>query len=266
MISTTQAAGPRLHVETTGKGPVVVLLPPVGLGGWVWRPVTDRVAERRTVAAVDLPGFGSPSLPVGTPWTVERFTDAVAGFLRTNWPGRVDVAGVSLGGAVALELARRRLVHHALAVSPIGFWTATEARYAVTSLRATQLLARLSRPVQRHLARSPAARTLLLAQTVGHPRQVPADAAQAMARNVADAPLAATFPHTGRYHFAPSDGMGEGITIAWGTHDRLLPPRQAQRARQALPAAHHVELPGAGHVPFWDTPDQLAELVLDPTP
>lgn len=253
-----------LHVEVTGTGPITALLPPVGLGSWVWRPVAERLAGQRTVVAIDLPGFGSPSLPVGTPWTVHRFTDAVADFFAARWPGPIDVAGVSLGGAIALELARRSAARRAVAVSPIGFWSWAEARYAVASLRLTQGLARLSQPVLSRLAHSPAARALLLAQVVGRPRDVPAEAAAAMARDVADAPFAATLPHTGTYRFTPNASMGGRITVAWGTRDRLLPPRQAQRARRALPAARHVELPGAGHVPLWDTPQQLATLILDP--
>jgi pimeloyl-ACP methyl ester carboxylesterase len=93
---------------------------------------------------------------------------------------------------------------------------------------------------------------------------VPAEAVADMARDVADAPFAATLPHTGRYRFTPSADIGRRVTVAWGTRDRLLPPRQARRAHGALPAAQHVELPGAGHVPFWDIPLQLAALILDP--
>ena len=255
-----------LRAEVTGTGPVCVLLPPVGLGSWVWRPVAERISERRTVVAVDLPGYGSPSLPAGTPWTVHRFTDAVADFLTARWPGPIDVAGVSLGGAIALELARRSAAGRAVAVSPIGFWSWAEARYAVTSLRLTQHVARLSRPVRWRLAQSRAARALLLAQVVGRPRCVPAEAVAAMARDMAEAPLAATLPHTGAYHFTGGAGIDGSITVAWGTRDRLLPPRQARRARRALPAAHHVELPGAGHVPLWDAPRQLAALILDRGP
>ena len=252
-----------LHAEVTGTGPSLVLLPPVGLGAWVWRPIAARLARQRTVVAVDLPGFGSHSLPAGSPWTVERFTDAVADVIGTRWPDATGVAGVSLGGAIALELARRSSVRHAVAVSPIGFWSRGEARYAVASLRLTQGLARLSQPVRWRLARSRTARALLLAQVVGTPRKVPARAVVAMARDVADAPFAATLPHTGRYGFRPSPDIGRRVTVAWGTRDRLLPPRQARRAEAALPAARHVKLPGAGHLPFWDTPAQLAALVLD---
>ena len=260
----TTSAHLDLHVEVTGAGPTLVLLPPVGLGAWVWRPVAARLAGQRTVVAVDLPGFGSPSLRPGSPWTVDRFTDAVADFLAARWPDPIVVAGVSLGGAITLELARRDCVRHAIAVSPIGFWSRSEARYAVASLRVTQGLARLSRPVRWRLARSPTARALLLAQTVGRPRKVPGEAVVAMARDVADAPFSATLPHTGRYRFTPRADIGRRATVAWGARDRLLPPRQARRAHGALPAARHVELPDAGHLPFWDTPRQLAALILDP--
>lgn len=257
----TTSSPPELHADVVGAGPLLTLIPPVGLGGWVWRGVAERLTDDYTVAMIDLPGFGSPSLPAGTPWTVERFTDAVADYIEPHWRGPVDVAGVSLGGAIALELARRGLANRALAVSPIGFWSRAEARYAVASLRVTQRLARLTRPVSRPLAGSAAARAALLAQVVGRPRGVPAEAAEVMAREVADAPFAATLPYTGAYRFTPSPGMSETVTVAWGTRDRLLPPRQAERARKALPDARHVRLLGAGHVPLWDVPSQLAALL-----
>ncbi|HEY1966958.1 MAG TPA: alpha/beta hydrolase, partial [Pseudonocardia sp.] len=52
-------------------------------------------------------------------------------------------------------------------------------------------------------------------------------------------------------------------TIAWGDHDRILPPRQAQRAARLLPAAHHLPLPGCGHVPMSDDPELVAKVILD---
>jgi pimeloyl-ACP methyl ester carboxylesterase len=53
------------------------------------------------------------------------------------------------------------------------------------------------------------------------------------------------------------------VTIAWGTHDRLMLPRQADRARRMLPTATHVWLHGCGHVPTWDDPEAVAKLLLD---
>ncbi len=53
------------------------------------------------------------------------------------------------------------------------------------------------------------------------------------------------------------------MTIAWGTHDRVLPFRQARRARAVLPYARHVTLNGCGHLPFADDPATCSRLLLD---
>ena len=53
------------------------------------------------------------------------------------------------------------------------------------------------------------------------------------------------------------------VTIAWGTRDRLLPPDQASIARQRLPRARFVSLPGCGHVPMTDDPDLVARVLLE---
>jgi pimeloyl-ACP methyl ester carboxylesterase len=55
------------------------------------------------------------------------------------------------------------------------------------------------------------------------------------------------------------------VTVAWGTHDRILRPSQAERARELLPQARHVPLPGCGHVPMSDDPDLVASLILQTT-
>ena len=47
----------------------------------------------------------------------------------------------------------------------------------------------------------------------------------------------------GHYRFGAGDELrGVAVTIAWGTRDALLIPRQAARARRLLPWAQHVAL------------------------
>ena len=64
------------------------------------------------------------------------------------------------------------------------------------------------------------------------------------------------------YRFsAPQELRGVAVTVAWGVRDRLLPyGRQAPRARTMLPWARHLTL-GAGHVPFYDDPAAVAEVI-----
>ena len=61
---------------------------------------------------------------------------------------------------------------------------------------------------------------------------------------------------------APFDHGDVPVTVAWGTRDRLLLPRQARRARRVMPRATHVWLQGCGHAPFADDPSQVAEVLL----
>jgi pimeloyl-ACP methyl ester carboxylesterase len=63
------------------------------------------------------------------------------------------------------------------------------------------------------------------------------------------------------YEFA-SPPPSVPVTVAWGTRDRILWPRQARRAAGLLPRARHVWLPGAGHVPMIDAPSEVASLIL----
>jgi pimeloyl-ACP methyl ester carboxylesterase len=69
----------------------------------------------------------------------------------------------------------------------------------------------------------------------------------------------AAFRH---YRFdSPEELRGVPVSVAWGVRDRLLLyGRQAPRARAMLPWARHLTL-GAGHVPFFDDPAAVAEVI-----
>jgi len=55
------------------------------------------------------------------------------------------------------------------------------------------------------------------------------------------------------------------VTVAWSARDRILPPGQAAVARDRLPDARHLELPGCGHIPMSDDPDLVARVILETT-
>jgi pimeloyl-ACP methyl ester carboxylesterase len=52
------------------------------------------------------------------------------------------------------------------------------------------------------------------------------------------------------------------VLIAWGTKDRLLFGRQADRFVYAIPGAELRRLPGVGHVPMVDDPGLVASTIL----
>jgi 3-oxoadipate enol-lactonase len=112
---------PQLH--STGDGPPVLLLHPLGVDRSFWDAVVPAL-EGFEVLTYDFPGHGVTRAPE-QPYTVEDLADQARTLLTDGGYTRVDVVGVSLGGLVAQRLAadapdlvRRLVVVDAVAVYP----------------------------------------------------------------------------------------------------------------------------------------------------
>ncbi|MFC0532308.1 alpha/beta fold hydrolase [Phytohabitans kaempferiae] len=251
--------------ERRGTGEPLVLLHGIGHHWQAWLPVLDLLAESHDVIAIDLPGFGESPMPVdGPPRDMAKAVDGVAAFLGELGLDRPHVAGNSLGGAMALELANAGLVASATALSPAGFWTPRELRWAVGLLTAHRWGTRIPQPVMRRMFRYGAVRAMCFGMICARPNRLTAEVALSDALALRDGlafPAAARAGRAYAYRGTPA----VPVTIAWGTRDRVLLYRQAARAREALPGAHHVDLPGCGHVPMSDDPALVASVILATT-
>jgi pimeloyl-ACP methyl ester carboxylesterase len=247
-----------------GTGPPLVLLHGIGLRRQINAPVIGPLAADYEVIACDSPGFGaSPPLPDGVKPTIPAYADAFERFFAAERIERPNVAGNSMGGAIALELARRGVARSATAISPAGFWTPAERRFCQLSLAALTQTPKAARPAIEALARTRPGRTALLWQTFGHPTRMPSDVTIATLRAAWAAPaFAAALAAFDDYSFHDGEQLaGTPVTVLWGIHDRLLPYRtQAPRARRLLSSATHLAL-GVGHVPFYDDPAVVAEAI-----
>ena len=250
--------------ERRGDGPPLVLMHGIGHRWQAWEPVIDRLAEKRDVIAVDLPGFGaSPPLSPGTRYDLGTVVTLLGEFIEELGLDRPHMAGNSLGGLFALESAERGLARSVTALSPAGFFTPRELRYAATVLRASRLGAGLPEPAVRWLARSPRRRNLMFGMIYGRPDLLSVETLLADAAAL-----------RGAAGFTPALRAGRGVTfqgtiqevpvtIAWGTRDRLLRTTQAIRAQQVLPHARFVWLKDCGHVPMGDDPELVAKVLLE---
>ncbi|MEU6781311.1 alpha/beta fold hydrolase [Nonomuraea angiospora] len=96
----------QLAFERREEGPPVVLSHGIGHDRHGWDPVTDRLAPHHELVLVDLPGHGgSPLSHGGGPLGVIELTDRVERLLDDLHLASPLIAGNSLGGAIALELA-----------------------------------------------------------------------------------------------------------------------------------------------------------------
>ena len=222
------AAHPALHHVRDGRGPALVLLSGIGMDGSAWAPVVDLLTPERDVWRVDMPGFGGSPAIVDGPCGIEQLADAVAAFLDASGPERPHVAGNSLGGVVALELARRGLVASATALSPVGFANPAEGGFAWLSLRATYAIAARIHGRAPELLRRPRMRRLLYGQLYAHAeRLTPGTAYSHMCVMLEGTGFHPVLEAMGGYRFQrPAARAGD---------DRLGHPRRAAAADGGAP-------------------------------
>jgi len=92
--------------SSTGPATALVLLHGFPLDHRMWDDLTGSLATDLQVLAPDLPGLGGAAVPDGEP-SVDRSADEVAALVEAAGHERVVVAGLSMGGYVALALAER---------------------------------------------------------------------------------------------------------------------------------------------------------------
>ncbi|MCX2970165.1 MULTISPECIES: alpha/beta fold hydrolase [Streptomyces] len=261
------AATVTLNHRRRGSGEPLVLLHGIGHHLQAWEPVSDALAAAYDVIELDLPGFGrSAPLPEGLAYDVPGVVAVLARACAALGAPRPHVAGNSLGGLLALGMARAGHARSVTALSPAGFWNERERRYAFTVLRGMRLGARkLPDALVSRLAGTAAGRAALTSTIYARPGlRAPA---------AVEAELRALRGGTG---FAPTLSGGKGpaalfrddipdvpVTIAWGDRDRLLLPRQGVRAKHTVPGARLVRLRGCGHVPMNDDPAQVVRVISD---
>jgi pimeloyl-ACP methyl ester carboxylesterase len=242
----------------------LILLHGIGSFRHVWDPVVPHLERERQVHALDLPGFGdAPPLPAGEEPSPEALARAIARELDARGLDTVHAAGNSLGGWVSLELAKLGRTRSVCALSPAGFWRGWERTFCAASLRNARALSKALLPVVDTISANAALRRIALAQFAARAdRMTPAQAA-ASSRNLALCPgWSATLKAMSAREFTGGEQVQGPVTIAWAEKDRLLLPRQAERARAALPKARHIVLTGCGHVPTYDDPELVARAIL----
>ena len=243
-----------LSHDRHGAGEPLVLIHPLGGTRIVWEPVIPLLAATREVIAPDLPGFGeSRALPDHEPPTAARLARAVADFLDTLGLESTHVAGNSLGGWVALELERLDRARSVTAIAPAGLWSRPLGPRPGPNLRA---IGRTLVPLLPLLLRSRRLRRLALSGSFAQPERVPAGAARRLASAYLRAPAfeeANRLMRTSTFTLEPTDVP---LTFAWPEHDRLI-----ARPRNLPAWVRSVELAGCGHVPMWDDPPRVAEVI-----
>jgi pimeloyl-ACP methyl ester carboxylesterase len=225
-----------------------------------WRPLLGELAARYEVIAPTLAGHdGGPPFPVDLPLTFAAATDSVESHLDELGVGTAHFVGNSMGGALALELAKRGRARSVVALAPAGGWSDGDgqaqrlARFFARQLRVTRATARGLPTIMKR----PGSRRFALRDAMRHGELVSCDdavdfALAAVRCAVSEAAIAALRADRG-LALQDLDSIDCPVLLASPQLDRILPAEyHAPRFKREIPGVESLMLPGCGHVPMWD--------------
>lgn len=244
--------------DRVGDGEPLILVHPLGADRGVWEPVLPYLTARHDCIAVDMPGFGrSPELPDDARATAQEIAAAIAATVDELGVERAHIAGISLGGWVSLEFAKTDRCLSVTALCAAGFWRRELGPRPEMARKTARRLLGVLGP----LLRTRRGRRLALSGPIARPERVPPAAARRLIRAYALSPGFERANHEMRSGlFKGFDQIHVPITLAWAERDRsVYPPATVP------PGVRTEVLRDCGHVPTWDDPERVAEVILATT-
>jgi pimeloyl-ACP methyl ester carboxylesterase len=259
-----------ISVMEAGEGAPVVMAHGLGATKASFLPTVAALASagRHRAIAIDLPGFGDSTKPLGARYDARFFARSVVAVLDGLGIERADVVGNSMGGRVALEvgLSHPDRVGRLVLLAPSLAWLRERQWASLLRLVPPQL--GFVQPAPRRLVEA-IVRGLIPGGADGwtaagvdeflrsylEPRG--RAAFYAAARNIY-----LEEPHGPSGFWTRLPELDAESLFVWGRHDPLVPIGFAPHVREALPAALHLEL-SCGHVPQLERPQETHRAILD---
>lgn len=252
------ANGIRLHYQSEGSGPPVVLVSGLSYGLWTWRWVAPLLSGAHRVVCLDNRGMDGSEKPPGPYSTPQMAMDVLALLDALELPA-CTLVGLSLGGFIAQEaaLARPERVER-LVLMATSFGGPDCLPPSPPALEA--MMNREGGP------RAIAERGLAINTAPGFASRHPDRAAEyfryrerpGMTAESYQAQLAAGIHHDTR---ARLSGLRMPVLILHGDQDQVSPPGNAELMARRIPGARIQMLEGAGHFLPMERPEEVAEAI-----
>lgn len=249
-------AGLRLHVRVTGPdaAPAIVMLHGLGASLHTWDAWAEGLAGFRVIR-FDLPGFGLTGPDPGNDYSDARNVAVVVALLDQLGIVRASVVGHSLGGRIAWQLAAAHpeRIDRLVLISPDGFASPGFEYGKAPEVPRVAALMRLALP--KFMLR------MNLEPGYADPRWV-TDELLTRYHDLLLAPgvRGAVLQRMGQTILSDPVPILQRVQaptlLLWGERDAMIPFRNSADYLQWLPDARLVALPGVGHLPQEEAPEQ----------
>ena len=263
--------GGRLHYASSGSGKPILLIPGLGMDHTYYRLGAPLLSRHLQVLAVDPRGIGH-STKSPPPYSVEGWADDFAAVIDRLGFGPIHVLGSSLGGAIALALAERH-PDKLKSLIVVGGFSELD--------RATELNFRLRLRLIQKLGMSDEVADYMGLWTLTR-KFINSDAGYAIMR-ANQANIRANSAETSsafieallkwgrcqpgqeqepKFTTLLSSIKGPTLVVT-SDNDHLIPRELSELIAAHISGAKLVVMPGAGHIPFMEQPEQVVRIVLD---
>jgi len=253
--------------QKMGSGEPLLLVHGMGSSHDAWKLITPELSKHHEVIILDLPGHGASKMPGGTRMDPRSLGELVISQMKHWGYDQFHVAGNSLGGWAALEMAAAspQVIQSVTGLAPAGLWLVPETeRKSLGAL--SRYMAQTTHPIAPHLLKYRWAKKMgfgmVSPQWESLPLEICIDAAKAMGTSLGyfpawDAMLGLRFDK----EISPDIP----ITILFGDTDNTLPAQFSQERSLVPPHSRWVLLPESGHAPMWDRPAEVVAEILHTT-
>jgi len=243
--------------------PALVLVHGLGSAGNIWKTLHAGLEDSFTIYPIDLPGHGSAPLhaePLDPPSLARSITAALE---KDHGVREFHVAGNSLGGWIALELAAQfpDRVKSVTALAPAGLWREGPTQKLPPSLLA-RILARISQHFLKLAYNLPPLKALGYKKITHLWRELSfescKDSVIAMARSVGYMPMWRALRFR-KFESTISESIP--VSIIFGDYDLTLPHPRAQEREVAPQHSQWIVVDNCAHVIMWNYPELTVDFI-----
>ena len=253
-MNVTIDGGARISFGDVGSGPPLVLLHPFPLDRSSWGPLLEALAKDHRVIAPDLRGFGESTPFTKSPSVDTAASDVAALLDELGITEPAIVAGISMGGYVALAFARR---HPRRLRALVLCDTRAEADDAAGRAAREQTIA---------LVREKGVGALVEKMLPKLVRDAGSDLAAEIRRIASSQPAAAVADALRMMRDRPDSTPGlASITVPTlvvvGAEDAITPPPLSEKLASSIPGARLETIADAAHLAPFEKPEEFARLL-----
>jgi pimeloyl-ACP methyl ester carboxylesterase len=229
------------------KNPTLFFIHASGCSGILWDNQLKGLGDRINAIALDLPGHGRS--PGAGYQTIPEYTHSVMNFIDRLNPPRPIPAGLSLGGAITLQLLIDQPNRF-----PAAILLCTGARM--------KILPQMLEAIEKDFTASVA----LSKQVSVSPKTDPALIQPSLEDILNCRPAVAFGDFKACDRFDVRDRLHEimaKVLVVTGEDDVFTPPKFGKYLAEHIPGAQWVNVPDAGHLLPVEKPDELNQAIID---